>query len=199
MLRLTLTALFLFLLLGCSTTKPPVTEYKIALKTPQSNSLSSGCRDKSLKVSQAFSPSSLMSLQMNYVQDESKIYAYSQAQWNNSPNQEVSIVIVKTLRESELFKNTQSSKSRSKSDLILEINIEDFMQYFSKDLTESYSNVVITLTLIDAQSSRVIASKTFSAKMDASSLDASGGVKALDAALQDVLSQSIVFLNEVCQ
>ncbi|MEA2092286.1 MAG: hypothetical protein U9O83_07980, partial [Campylobacterota bacterium] len=91
------------------------------------------------------------------------------------------------------------SKSRSKNDLILEINIEDFMQYFSKDLTQSYSKVVLSLTLIDAKTSRVIASDTFSAKMDALSLDASGGVKALDAALQDVLSQSVGFLNEACK
>ncbi|MEA2092287.1 MAG: hypothetical protein U9O83_07985, partial [Campylobacterota bacterium] len=109
MVKLTFIMLFLFLLSGCSTIKPPVTEYKIALKTPLSNSSSKGCQDKSLKVSQAFSSSSLMSLQMNYVQGESKIYAYSQAQWNNSPNQEVSSQIVKTLRESKLFKNTQSS------------------------------------------------------------------------------------------
>ena len=190
---------FIFLLSACSTTKPSVTEYKITVKALKQSDLSSGCRDKSLKVSQAFSSSSLMSLKMNYVQDESKIYAYSQAQWNNSPNQEVSSQIVKILRESKLFKNTQNSKSRSKSDLILETNIEDFMQYFNKSDTESYSSVVINLTLIDAQTSEVIATKTFSSKIDVKSLDASGGVKALDTALGNVLGQSLVFFNEVCK
>ena len=199
MIKLYFTVLFLFLLSGCTTIKPSVTEYKIAFKSLSSNSLSDGCKDKSLKVAQAFSSNSLMSLQMNYTQDESKVYAYSQAQWNNSPNQDISSHIVKVLRESELFKNTQNSKSRSRSNLILETNIEEFMQYYSQDLTESYSNVVISLTLIDAHTSEVLATKTFSAKSDVLTLDASGGVKGLKNALNDVLNQSLVFLNEVCK
>ncbi len=191
--------LFVFLLLGCSSTKPPVTEYKIRLTPLEFKSTSVGCKEKSLKVSQAFSSSSLMSLGMKYAQDEHKIYTYSQAQWNNSPNQEISSQVVKTIRESKLFKTTQNSKSRSRSDLILEINIEDFMQYYNKNINESHSSVVISLALIDAQTSKVLASKTFSAKSNVDTLDASGGVKALDSALQDTLTHSLEFLNEVCK
>ena len=199
MIKLIFIALFLFLLSGCTATNSSITEYKIALKTQESNNLSGGCIDKSLKVVQAFSPSSLMSLQMNYVQGESKVYAYSQARWSNSPNKEISSQMLKVLRESKLFKNTQNSKSRSKSNLILETNIEEFMQYYSKDLTESYSYVVISLTLIDAYTSEVLATKTFSAKSDVETLDASGGVNGLGNALSDVLNQSLNFLNEVCK
>ncbi len=199
MIKLVFIMLFIFLLSGCTIKKPPVTEYKIALKTLTSDTPSVGCRGKSLKVSQAFSSSSLMSLQMNYVQGNSKIYTYSQSQWNSSPNQEISSQIVKILRESKLFKSTQSSKSRSKSDLILEINIDDFIQYYNEDLSESHSNVVISLTLIDARSSKVLQTKTFSAKSAVKTLDASGGVKGLDVAFNDVLTQSLEFLNEVCK
>ena len=164
-----------------------------------SETTSSGCREKSLKISEAFSSSSLMSLQMNYMQDSSEIYAYSQAQWNNSPNQEVTSQVLKVVRASKLFKNTQSAKSRSRSNLILETHIEDFMQYFNKDLTASHSSVSMNVTLIDAKTSSVIASKTFTSKKDAQTLDASGGVQGLDSALEDVLVQSIEFLNEVCK
>jgi len=198
-MRLIFITLFIFLISGCSTSTSSVAEYKIAINAVKPNSLSSGCQKKSLKVSEAFSSNSLMSLKMNYIQDKSKIYSYSQAQWNNSPNKEISSQIVKALRESELFKTAQNIKSRSKSDLILETNIEDFMQYFSKDLTSSYVNVVISLTLIDASSSEVLATKTFSVKRDVETLDASGGVESLSLALEDALSQGLEFLNEVCK
>jgi len=198
MIKLYLIAITIFLLSGCSAPKPPVIEYKISTKSVNSSSSSEGCKRKSLKVSQAFSSNSLMSLKMSYVQGEHKIYSYSQAQWNNSPNQEISSALVKALRDSKLFRNTSSSKSRSRSDLILEINIEDFMQYFNKDLPPSHSNVVISLTLIDARSREVLATKTFSAKKEVQILDASGGVKGLDLALQEVLTEGLKFLNKAC-
>lgn len=198
MIKLYLIAITIFLLSGCTSPKPPVIEYKVSTKFVNTSSESEGCKRKSLKVSQAFSSNSLMSLKMNYVQGEHKIYTYSQAQWNNSPNQEISSALVKALRDSKLFRNTLSSKSRSRSDLILEVNIEDFMQYFNKELTTSYSNVVISLSLIDAKTRQVLATKTFSAKKEVQTLDASGGVKGLDLALQEVLTEGLKFLNGVC-
>ncbi len=199
MIKIFLLALTLYVLTGCSTVEPPVAEYKLSVKTLEQISSSTGCQTKSLKVSQAFSSSSLMSLKMNYVQDKHKIYSYSQAQWNNSVNQEITSQILKVLRESKLFKNTQNSKSRSKSDLILEINIDDFMQYFTHDSTKSHVKVAISIALIDARSSEVIATSNFSAVNNVDSLDATGGVNALDIALGDVLTQSIDYLNKVCE
>ncbi len=199
MIRLIFITIFLFLLTGCTTVTPAVTEYKIALKTFEPSVVSSGCRDKSLKISQAFSSNSLMSLQMYYVQGNGKIYSYSQAKWNNSPNQEITSQTLKVLRDSEIFKYTQNSKSRSTSDLILEINIVDFMQYYNKDITESNANVVISLTLIEAKSNKVVASKTFSAREEVQALNASGGVKGLDIALDDVLNQGVEYLSEICK
>jgi len=199
MIRIYFTILFAFLLVGCSTVKPAVVEYKIAVKSLDFDSLSTGCRDKSLKVSQAFSSSSLMSLQMKYIEDNHKIYAYTQAEWTNSVNQEISSQLIKVLRESKLFKHAQTSKSRSRSELILETNIDDFMQYYTKDLMASYAKVGISLSLIDTKTNRVISSESFSSKVDVKSLDALGGVQGLDLALRDVLGQSMKFLNEVCK
>ncbi|WP_294961983.1 ABC-type transport auxiliary lipoprotein family protein [Sulfurimonas sp.] len=199
MIRISLAIMLIFIISACSTTEPAVTEYKLSQKALKHISSFQGCKDKSLKVSQAFSSSSLMSLQMKYVLDGHKIYSYSQAQWSNSPNQEVSSQVVKVLRESKLFKNTQNSKSRSKSDLILEINIEDFMQYYSKNIDQSYVNVEISFTLIDSKTSEVIATNTFRANEEVITQDASGGVKALDAALSDILVQGLNSLNEVCK
>ncbi|WP_324172556.1 hypothetical protein [Sulfurimonas sp.] len=199
MIKIILLVVTLIISIGCSTTKPPVAEYKLSVTTLKQISSSHGCKTKSLKISQAFSSSSLMSLKMSYVQDKHKIYSYSQAQWNNSVNQEVTSQMLKVLRESKLFKNTQNSKSRSKSDLILEITIDDFMQYFTENSTKSHVKVLISMALIDSKTSKVIATSNFKALNNVDSLDASGGVTALDIALGDVLIQSINYLNKVCE
>jgi len=199
MIKVFFATLLLFLFVGCSTTKPAVTEYKLSLKELNNSYASSGCKDKTLKVSQAFSSSSLMSLNMKYMQDPNSIYSYSQAQWSDSPNQEITSQIVKVLRESKIFKNTQSSKSRSKSNLILEVDIEDFMQYYSKKLDSSYAKATISFTLLDYETNKVVASKTFSSKQEIDSLDASGGVDGLNKALKDVLTQALEFLSGVCK
>ena len=81
----------------------------------------------------------------------------------------------------------------------MEINIEDFMQYFSDDSKESYANVVISLTLIDSKTSTIVDTKTLSAKLKANTLDANGGVEALGKAFENVLIQARVWLGEVCR
>lgn len=184
---------------ACSTVNPPVTEYRLNLDMPKNTQMQKGCSEKSLKVAQAFSSTPLMTLNMNYVEGSNKQFAYSQAQWSVSPNNAITAEIIELLRSTELFKSVQVSKSRSKSDMILEINIEDFMQYFSDDFENSHANAVITLTLIDSKSNNVIATRTFNSKVDAKTLNAEGGVYALSMALSDVLKQSSLWFNEVCK
>jgi len=146
--------------------------------------------DKSIKVSQAFSSNSLMSLDMNYMQGNSKEYSFTQSQWSQSPNKALTLQMVKLLRNMDLFKSVQVSKSRSKSDWILEIYVEDFMQYFDKNLTSSYVNIEMTLTLIDTKDNSIVASKTFYSKLKSRTLNAEGGAEALNMALENILLNS---------
>ena len=190
--------LSIVLLSGCVTTKPSITEYRVVAKTSKAQSVVDGCKEKSLKIAQAFSSSSLMSLKMDYVQEESKIFSYSQAHWNESPNHSVTKEILKKIRDSKLFKNVQISRSRSKNSWVLETNIEDFLQYYSEGLKDSFAKVIISLTLIDSKTNSVIATKTFNSKVNTNTLDAEGGVEALNKALSDILTQNIEWLNGVC-
>ncbi|MCK4875267.1 MAG: membrane integrity-associated transporter subunit PqiC [Sulfurimonas sp.] len=190
--------LSIVLLSGCVTTKPSITEYRVVAKTSKVQSVVDGCKEKSLKIAQAFSSSSLMSLKMDYVQEESKIFSYSQAHWNESPNHSVTKEILKKIRDSKLFKNVQISRSRSKNSWVLETNIEDFLQYYSEGLKDSFAKVIISLTLIDSKTNSVIATKTFNSKVNTNTLDAEGGVEALNKALSDILTQNIEWLNGVC-
>ena len=198
-MRYILVLLLMMILSGCTTTIPSITEYRISVQVPTYIQKSTSCKTKSLKVAQAFSPSSLMSHHMDYAQGDAKQYTYSQAQWSQSPNLAVSAQLLKHIRETQLFKTILNSKSRSKSDLILEINIEDFMQYYNDDETMSYVNVVIDLTLLDTKTGNVIETNTFSAKVDVKTLDAEGGVNALSSALGIVVEKSINWLGGVCK
>ena len=191
--------IIIFILSGCTTVKLSITEYKIVVDSPNIKSNVDGCRDKSLKIAQAFSSNSLMSLKMDYAQDKSKIFSYSQAHWSESPNHSITMNLLKEIRDSGFFKNVQISKSISRNNWILEINIEDFLQYYSEDLKKSFAKVAINLTLIDSKNNTIIATKTFVSKVDVKTLNADGGVEALSSAFSNILTQNLEWLNEVCK
>ena len=197
--KLLLIAITAFLFIGCSTTTPAISEYRINVKPTASAFTQTGCKEDSLKVAQAFSSTSLMTHDMNYGQGTHKQYKFTQSQWAESPNRAISTEIVEYLKSTKLFKNVQISKSRSKNGLILETNIEDFMQYFSEDEKESFVSVRINLTLIDVKTSKVLATKTFESKIEVDSINADAGVKNLNIALEKVLNSSGKWLSEVCK
>jgi len=199
MIRLFLSMLTFFVLVGCSTTVPYISKFIIKSNLQNREFDSKKCKDISLKVAHAFSPNVLKTLNMNYVVGADKEYTYTQSQWADSPNNLITEELIEMLRDSGLFKSVQSSKSRSDSELLLETNIEDFMQYFSVDENSSYSNIAITLTLIDTKSNRIVSSKHFKNRVVASSADANGGVNALNEALVNVLLEVRKYMAGVCK
>ena len=194
-----LLSLVVFLFIGCTTVVPPKSEFRVNPKFSSKKLEVSGCKEKSLKVGQAFSSNSLMSQNMNYAQGDSKQYIYSQSQWSTTPNKAITAEYLKLIRQMDVFASVQISKSRSKNDYILEINIEDFMQYFCEDASTSNSHVMISLTIIDTKTNSVIATKIFSARVDILELNANGGVSGLNIALASVLNQSSHWFSEVCK
>lgn len=188
-----------FLLSGCTTSHAPLTEFRVNTELKAIDSDARQCLDKSLKIAQSFSTTAMMSVKMNYAQGVNKQYAYSESQWTDSPNRAINAEILKLIRDTNLFKSVQTSKSRSQSDFILEINIEDFMQYFNEDSTHSYANAVVSLSLLESATNRVIVAKTFKSRVDTKSLDASGGVEALNIALENILEEINKWLIGVCK
>lgn len=184
---------------GCTTTKPSVVEYRVAIDTLKINNIATGCKDKSLKISDAFSSNSLMSLNMDYTESNNRVFSYSQSQWQESPNSFITMELLKSIRNSGLFESVHSLKSRIKSNLILETNIEEFMQFYSEDMKESHVNIAVSLTLVDAKTNVVISTKTFNSKVAAKSLDAKGGADAVNLALFEIISQNIEWLSGVCK
>ena len=199
-MKTVLIIILLFFISGCTTTQPTVTEYKLStLNSNDFKAQADGCKDKSLTVSQAFGLSSLISLKMDYTESQNRVFSYSKAQWQESPVNFITLEILKKSRESNLFKNVNSSKSRGKKDYILESSIEEFMQYYSKENNRLYAKVTINLTLVNTKNGDIIASKVFNSKVDAKKANADGGVEALSIALSNILDKKIEWLNGVCK
>ena len=184
---------------GCSVTNAPIAEYRITPQVKSTSYNASSCKDKSLKISQVFSSSSLMSKKMKYAQDDYKEFSFSESEWAVSPNKAITKELVKSVRDTELFANVTSFKSRSRSDMILETSVEDFMQYFSGNNEKSYINIVMSMTLIDAKSSKSIETKTFVKRVDVESINAYGGVDALNRTFGVVLQEHSTWLESVCK
>lgn len=200
MFRLFIILCVIYLFSGCTTTKPSITEYIITSKVTHVNkNETSTCKDKTIKIAQAFSSASMMSLNMDYVQEPNKVFSYSSSRWQESPNKYVTSKVYELFRDSGYFAFVNVSKSRTKSDLVLEIVIDDFLQYYTNDLNHSYVNIIIGLNIVDKKTSKTIRSKTFYSKVNSKSLDASGGVEALNIALNDILNQNVDWLDGVCK
>lgn len=191
--------LLAFLVGGCSTATSPIVEYKL---TPEYNIelfKVEGCKENSLKIAKVFTQKSLESSDMNYMIGKNKQYKFTQSIWTQSLDKAVGDELLNYLRGAKIFKSVQLFKSRSKSEYLLETNVETFIQHFSEDEKKSYVEVVITLTLLDVKKDTLIDSHSFSSKVESNSIDAEGGVDALGIALGNVLTQSGSWLSGVCR
>lgn len=196
----TISFIILALFSGCTTIAPTISEYRIQKHSPSPVKVKEQrCKKYSLKVAQAFSVSDLMRKDMNYGVGEFEQFTFSQSKWATPPNKAITLAFRNFLNEVELFKNVQLSQSRSRNDLLLEISVNDFMQYYTKDEMNSFVNTEFSLTLIDIRTSRVVATKTFKNKEVLKDINAKSGVKALNAMLAKTLTQSSKWLSGVCK
>ncbi|RUM64567.1 MAG: hypothetical protein DSZ04_02085 [Sulfurimonas sp.] len=184
---------------ACTTIQPHVSEYRLAPNIQEQEYMAKQCRDKSLKVGQVFSSNTLMSQKMKYIQAEYQESVFTQSKWARTPNKAISDALVKSIRSSALFFNTSTYKSRTKADLLLEADVEKFIQYFKQENEKSYVEVVLTFNLLNTNNSKSLSHSTFTAKIDAGSLDAKGGVIALNLGLSRVLYETNIWLNGVCK
>jgi len=184
---------------GCTKVQPYVKQYKINTTIAIETHKQTQCKKQSVKVLDAFSKNDLMLEKMYYVHGAYNVASYTQSQWSERPNKAISAAIMRAIEDSQLFKDVSSTASSVKSDLILENNIEEFIQYFSKDNTKSYVKVVIKATLVDRKTKITIASKKFEKQRATQSLDAYGGVVALSQTLSEILEEEVQWLGSECQ
>jgi cholesterol transport system auxiliary component len=152
---------------------------------------------KTIKIENSYSDTVFKSSNMYYVQNREKQFSFSKSKWAYPLNSMINENIIKMVRDLKLFKFVQSVKSKTKSEYTLESTINDFKQYFYNNDTKSYVKSSITFTLLNSNTHEILASKTFESKVDVDTLNAVGGVKALNNSLNDVLIDAALWLSEV--
>jgi ABC-type uncharacterized transport system auxiliary subunit len=198
-MKTVLLSLLSLLFVACSTTYPAITEYRITVPKLKQEALNSSCKERTLKVSQVFVKSSLMSKEMKYVVGDYKEYSYNESEWAEQPNKALTDTIVKVLEDSGEFANVSSYKSFSSSDYTLETNVAAFTQHFSSDEKESFVKIDMTFSLIDNSSAKVIASKHIIKEKKVMRADAQSGVRALNELLFTTLREMTQWIAKGCK
>jgi cholesterol transport system auxiliary component len=185
-------------LAGCSVSTPAVSEYRLAPTSEVKQEKALACAH-TLKVQNLLSSAALMTQRLYYGVGQYKQFAYTQAAWSDTPQKKIGDLYVALLREREIFQSVHSYRSNVLTDRALEIVVDDFMQYYDEDYKNSHAKVGLTLTLIDTAAKKPLAIKSFKVRKQAPSLDAQGGVDALNEALQEVMEASALWLEGECK
>lgn len=196
-LLMTLSGILIFT--GCTTSIPQATQYKIVTKVKKMDYSSSGCQDKSLRVREVFTSDSLVSEHMKYIKDTDKELSFTQSKWSVSPSKIITAELLKSVRESKIFASVHNARTRIYTNLTLETDVEEFIQHFIDGDKNSYSKVVMTFTLVDNRTKKILGTKRVISTVKSKTLDAAGGVKALNKAFGEVLEKNNLWLDEVCK
>ena len=192
----------LLLLGGCSVkSSPPVDEYTIVLKPDTTSSVpfSEKCSKKSIKLLEPFGAYEFSTNDLYYVLLPNQENRYNLSSWSQSISGTLYAEILNAISTSKIFGSVANYSSISKNDYILEMEIHDFKQYFSSDMKHSYVIADITFTLVEAKRFRIIAQKEFRKKLDTKTLDAKGGVEALNDAFNEIVPEVLSWLTGVCR
>ena len=191
---------FAFISFGCSVkSMPPVTEFALITEQKSFDVSSKKCSQKSLKVLEPFGSNKYTINELYYVVLPYEENSYTQSSWIEPVSTMLYNEILKAIRESALFGNVANYSSVAKGEYILEIEINDFKQYFTPDMQHSYVVSDITFTLVRSSNFVPIAQKEIYKKIKTSSLDAKGGVEALNRAQQETIQEMISWLDRTCQ
>ncbi len=128
-----------------------------------------------------------------YIQHPLRIDYYASNEWADPPPRMLEPLLVAALEAR--FGTVVSSRSGITAELRLDTEIVKLQQEF---LTRpSQGRVMLRAQLIDLSRGRVLGTQSFEARAVAPSDDAAGGVRALDGALQQVLSELVEYCRNL--
>ena len=192
MRRYTLSIVSAFMLFGCTATTPSVNEYTLlSSKTIQPTTIP--LSSKSLSVSLSKSIPSLSTKNLIYLRENGETGAYLYSRWNDTPTALIQRSLITSLYENALFTSLSSSNSLAQADWVLESDLDAFYHRFTHTKSEGY--IDITYRLIDTRTKRLLGSKRFSISSPAPTMDATGGVDALQKATHELNTQCILWLT----
>lgn len=192
-MRLFISTIFTALLMmGCSSTTPSINEY--TLLSPQiSTDFHPPLTSKTLNIAPPKALSSLSSKSILYLRNDTESGSYLYSRWSDTPAALIQRSLIQSLQKENLFSSVSPTSSLTKSDWILEADLDGFYHRFHNEQSEGY--IDITYRLIDPKTKNTLASKRFIITAKARSNDAFGGVEALKNALHELNLQSIKWLT----
>ena len=196
-MKLILSIVFVALFLtGCSVTTPAVMEYRLTPKitaTPQQK-----CKSKSLKLLAVKSPNVFKTQQMRYVIEPFTEGSFTQSSWAYSPNSMLQRELYLALDRSSAFEAVYDYDSLGDAKWLVELHLDEFVQYFDAAQKDSFVRIAIDVTLYDGKSKRVIAKHYFTKKIPTQSADALGGVDAMNKAFGLILEDIVEWIEGSC-
>lgn len=200
MKKIIFTGLSLFFLTGCSfiRTVPAKYEYNLKIKTTKYNYLPTACKKNVIKISILNNNTLINSNLMYYKIGSYKIDNYTQSKWLQMPSFMINLALIKMLRADNIFKAVISKDSFANANFMLEVNIENFMQYFTKTQRNSFVKVKMYFTLINLKTDNIITSQTQISRLKVNQLNAFGGVVMLSKAVSNILNNNSLWLQNIC-
>lgn len=186
---------FVFLLGGCSVTAPNVTDYRIDPKVSITTNVQK-TKSYSLKVVPVFSSATLTTNMMHYRVGNYKEYTFTESAWSDTPNRAIVNKLVDVLDASGLFEGVYSYKSSKRTDMMLEVRLDDFIQFFNETQNVSEVKVSIAFKLLRKKDGKLVSSKKFIKTMQTKTLDAEGGVEALNTLFAQILEETVQWLGK---
>lgn len=201
MKRVFLYSFILLFLSGCSfqTLVGANSKYQFDIKDDLQQYSSVGCKKYVLQVKNIDSYNPILSRSIYYSVGDYELATYSKSNWQENPSKSIKSSLIQAFRKTNLFNDVVSNLSSVEPDYVLEYSVEDFIQYFSEDMKSSDVDVKIHFSLINYKSSKLLNSVTIKKRLSSASLDVIGGVKAISSALDDVIKQSSLWLDERCK
>ncbi len=201
MKKLLFFTLILLFASGCSLQTKVGAHTQYRLKTPpqQESFVATKCKDDVLVLKNIINYDPLTSRSITYQVGDLKLASYADSNWESPLFKTLDAVLLSNIRETKIFKDAIASRSSAKADFILEYSVGEFIQHFSEDMNSSYALVNFHVALLDVTSSKLLYASTIEKKIPSQTLDAQGGVTALQEALGAVMEETNIWLHTQCQ
>lgn len=192
------TVITAFIVTGCSTAAPQISEYTLTTGKAQSQYSTSKISSKILQYQRIKAPASLSSKSILYVKNDQEVGSYLYSAWIDSPISMMERSTLGALQESHLFANVIPIYSQTKGDYLLESDLNALYHHIL-DSTSSEGTIDITYRLIDLSTRQCIETKRFIVTHPSKTQDAKGGVKALKISMEILNTQIVQWLNQTIE
>lgn len=188
MIKILITAVALFVLVGCSSKEvKPYEIYSIQDNTKIQQSLHV---DKILKIVKIKSPKQMQSDKIWYKKSTFKIDSYFYSKWNTNFTNMIEQNLVNSISRSGLFKATYSRHSKVREDFVLESELIDSVH-------DVASNVVsFGIRLYVVEGSVLKSSKEFIYEEKCATKDAKGAVEAYEKIIKKLNKDVVLWLSK---